>query len=79
MPSMKLKKKMIITSMLRRQVWMTNGNEFDYIVKNSQNSEEFTKQCSVMFIYGTYKADVIFSLINRMRAWNYLQKHQIFH
>ena len=76
---MKLKKKMIITSMLRRQVWMTNGNEFDYIVKNSQNSEEFTKQCSVMFIYGTYEADVIFSLINRMRAWNYLQKHEIFH
>ena len=76
---MKLKKKMIIKSMLRRQVWMTSGNEFDYIVKNSQNSEEFTKQCSVMFIYGTYEADVIFSLINRMRAWNYLQKHQIFH
>ena len=58
---------------------MTSGNEFDYIVKNSQNSEEFTKQCSVMFIYGTYEADVIFSLINRMRAWNYLQKHEIFH
>ena len=63
------------------------NNEFDYIVKSSQRVlilnyqyknhpyvEEFTKQCSVMFIYGTYKADVKFSLINHMRAWNYLQK-----
>ena len=52
--------------MLRRQVWMAN-NEFDYKVKNSQRVlnlndqyknhpyvEEFTKQCSVMFIYGGY-------------------------
>ena len=53
-----------------RQAWITN-NEFDYIVKNSQKVlklndqyknhpyvEEFAKQCSVMFIYGTYKTDV---------------------
>ena len=77
---------MITTGMLRRRAWLAN-NEFDYIVKNSQRIlklnyqyknhpyvEEFTKQCSVMFIYGTYEADVKFSLINRMRAWNYLQK-----
>ena len=53
--------------MLRRQVWMTNDDEFDYIVQNSQRVlglnaqyenhqyvEEFTKQCNVMFVYGTY-------------------------
>ena len=54
-------------SMLRRKVWMTDDDEFDYIVKNSQRVlglsiqyenhqyiEEFTKQYNVMFIYGTY-------------------------
>ena len=53
--------------MLRQQVWMADDDEFDYIVKNSQRVfglsiqyenhqyvEEFTKQCNVMFIYGTY-------------------------
>ena len=58
---------MIITSMLRRQVWMADDDEFDHILENSQRVlklnaqyenhpyvEEFTKQCSVMFIYGTY-------------------------
>ena len=53
--------------MLRRQVWMADDDEFDYIVKNSQRVlglsvqyenhqyvEEFTKQYNVMFIYGTY-------------------------
>ena len=52
--------------MLRQQVWMADY-EFDYIVKNSQRVlglniqyenhryvEEFTKQCNVMFIHGTY-------------------------
>ena len=56
------------------------NNELDYIIKNSQRVlklndqykshpyvEEFTKQCSVMFIYGTYETDVKF-------LWNYLQK-----
>ena len=60
-------RKMIITSMLKRQVWMADDDEFDHIVKNSQrvfrlNSqyenhpyvEEFTKECNVMFVYGTY-------------------------
>ena len=53
--------------MLKRQVWMADDDEFDYIVKNSQRLlglsvqyenrqyiEEFTKHCNVMFIYGTY-------------------------
>ena len=56
---------MITTSMLRRQAWH-NDDEFDHIVKNSQRVlglsvqyenhpyvEEFTKQCNVVFIYGT--------------------------
>ena len=29
-------KKMITTSMLRRQVWTVNDDEFNHIVKNSQ-------------------------------------------
>ena len=54
-------------SRLKRQVWMADDDGFDHIVKNSQRVlklnaqyenhpyvEEFTKQCSVMFIYGTY-------------------------
>ena len=54
-------------SMLKRQVWMADDDEFEYIVKNSQrvpglnNKYEshpcvdgFTKECSVMFVYGTY-------------------------
>ena len=53
--------------MLRPQVWMADDDEFHYIVKNSQRVlglsiqyenyqyvEEFTKQCNVTFIYGTY-------------------------
>ena len=58
---------MITTSMLKRQVWMADDDEFDHIVKNSQRVlrlndqyknhpyvEEFTKECNVMFVYGTY-------------------------
>ena len=46
---------------------MTNDDEFDHIVENSKRIlklnnqyenhtyvKEFTKECSVMFIYGTY-------------------------
>ena len=67
---------------------MADDNEFDYIVKNSQRVlglsaqyenhryvEEFTKQCNVMFIYGTYvlegEADSKFSLGN---TWNLFQE-----
>ena len=55
--------------MLRRQVWMAD-DEFDYMIKNSQRVlglsvqyenhqyiEEFTKQCNVIFIYGTYNLE----------------------
>ena len=79
---------MITTDMLKRQVWMGDDDEFDYIVKNSQRvlgfsaqyenhpyAEEFTKQCNVMFIYGTYalegEADSKFSLGD---IWNLFQK-----
>ena len=58
---------------------MADDDEFDHIVKNSQRvlklndqyenhpyAEEFTKECNVMFIYGTYvmegEADAEFSL-----------------
>ena len=70
---------MITTGMLKRQVWMADGDEFEYIVKNSQRVlrlnnqyeyhpyfQEFTKECNVMFVYGTYvlegEADAKFSL-----------------
>ena len=78
---------MITTSMLRQQVWMAD-DEFDYIVKNSQRVlglsvqyenhqyvEEFTKQCNVTFVYGTYalegEADSKFSLSN---IWSLFQE-----
>ena len=58
---------------------MADDDEFDHIVKNSQRvlklndqyenhpyAEEFTKECNVMCIYGTYviegEADAEFSL-----------------
>ena len=73
--------------MLRRQVWMADDDEFDHIVKNSQRVlrlndqyenhpyvEEFTKECNVMFVYGTYvlegEADAKFSLGD---IWNLFQ------
>ena len=78
---------MITTSMLRRQVWMTDDDEFHHIVENSQRVlklntqyenhpyvEEFTKESSVMFVYGTYvlegEAHAKFSL---GEIWNLLQ------
>ena len=77
--------------MLRQQVWMADDDEFDYIVKNSQRVlglsiqyenhqyvEEFTKQCNVMFIYGTYalegEADSKFSLSD---IWNLFQEDHL--
>ena len=58
---------MITTSMLRRQVWMADDDEFNYIIKNTQRVlnlnaqyenhpyvEEFAKECSVMFVYRKY-------------------------
>ena len=53
--------------MLKKQVWMADDDEFEYVVKNSQRvlklndqcenhqyAEEFTKERSVMFVYGRY-------------------------
>ena len=74
-------------SMLRRQVWMADDDEFDHIVKNPQRVllskaqyenhpyvEEFTKECNVMFVYGTYvlegEVDAKFSLGD---IWNLFQ------
>ena len=74
--------------MLRRQVWMADDDEFDHIVKNSQRVlrlndqyenhpyvEEFTKECNVMFVYGTYvlegEVDAKFSLGDK---WNLFQE-----
>ena len=79
---------MITTGMLKRQIWMADDDEFDRIVKNSERvlklnaqyqnhpyNEEFTKECSVMFVYGTYilegEADAKFSLND---IWNLFQK-----
>ena len=73
--------------MPRRQVWMTDDDEFDHVVKNSQRVlrlndqyenhpyvEEFTKECNVMFVYGTYvlegEVDAKFSLRD---IWNLAQ------
>ena len=78
---------MITISMLKRQVWMADDDEFDHIVKNSQRVlrlndqyenhpyvEEFTKECNVMFVYGTYvlegEVDAKFSLGD---IWNLFQ------
>ena len=78
---------MITISMLKRQVWMADDDEFDHIVKNSQRVlrlndqyenhpyvEEFTKECNVMFVYGTYvlegEVDAKFSLRD---IWNLFQ------
>ena len=72
---------MITSSMLRRQVWMTYDDEFDHILENSQRVlklnaqyenhpyvEEFTKERSIMFVYGTYllegEEDANFSLVD---------------
>ena len=58
---------MITTSILKRQVWMADDDKFDHIVKNSPTMlrlndqyknhpyvEEFSKACSIMFVYETY-------------------------
>ena len=70
-----------------RDKWMVGDNEFDHMVKNSQRVlklnnqyenhlyvEEFTKEYSVMFVYGTYvlegEADAKLSLGD---IWNLFQ------
>ena len=85
---------MITTSMLRRQAWH-NDDEFDYLVKNSQKVfglsvqyknhryvEEFTRQCNVMFVYGTYalegEADSKFSLSDIWNFFSEIKEHKQF-
>ena len=61
---------MITTHTLRRQVWMADDDEFNYIVKNTQRVlklnaqyenhpyvEEFTEEFSVMFVYRRYLSE----------------------
>ena len=79
---------MITTGMLRQQVQMADDDEVDHILENSQRVlrlndqyenhpyvEEFSKECNVMFVYGTYvlegEVDAKFSLGN---IWNFFQK-----
>ena len=79
---------MITTGMLRQQVRMADDDEVDHILENSQRVlrlndqyenhpyvEEFSKECNVMFVYGTYvlegEVDAKFSLGN---IWNFFQK-----
>ena len=67
---------------------MADDDEFDYIAKKSQRvlklnnqyenhpyAQEFTKDCNVMFVYGTYflegEADAKFSLGD---IWNLFQE-----
>ena len=74
--------------MLKRQMWMTDDDEFNHILENLQGVlglndqyenhpyvEEFPKERSVMFVYGTYflegEADVQFSLGD---IWNLFQE-----
>ena len=68
---------MITTGMLKRQLWMADNDDFEHIIKkrvprlndqykNHKYVEEFTKECNVMFVYGTYiletEVDAKFSL-----------------
>ena len=73
--------------MLRRQVWMADDDEFDHIVKNSQRVlrlndqyenhpyvEEFTKECNVMFVYGTYVLEgEVYAKFSLDDIWNLFQ------
>ena len=79
---------MITTSMLRQQVWMTDDDELDHILENSQKVfrlsvqyenhpyvEEFTKQYNVMFVYGTYALErEADSKFSLSDIWNLFQK-----
>ena len=78
---------MITISMLRQQVLMADDDDLNRILEipqrvlklnaqyeNHPYVEEFTKECSAMFVYGTYvlegEADAKFSL---GKIWNLLQ------
>ena len=72
--------------MSRRQVWMADDDEFDHIVKNSQRVlrlndqyenhayvEEFTKECNVMFVYGTFVLGGVDAKFSLGDIWNLFQ------
>ena len=66
---------------------MTDDDEFDHIVKNSQRVlrlndqyenhpyvEEFTKECNVMFVYGTYVLEgEVYAKFSLDDIWNLFQ------
>ena len=74
-------------SMLQRQLWMADNDEFYHIVKNAQGVlrlknqyknhpyiEEFTKGHSVMFVYGTYVLEgEADAKFSLGKIWNLLQ------
>ena len=78
----------ITTSLLKRQVWMANDDEFDRIVKNLQRMlrlndhyennlyvEEFKKECNVMFVYETYVLEgEVDSKFSLGDIWNLFQE-----
>ena len=81
-------KRTITTSLLKRQVWMANDDEFDRIVKNLQRMlrlndhyennlyvEEFKKECNVMFVYETYVLEgEVDSKFSLGDIWNLFQE-----
>ena len=80
-------KKMITTGMLRRQVWITDDDEFNHIFENLRRVlklnaqyenhpyvEKFPKECSVILIYGTYVLEwEVEAKFSLGEIWNVLQ------
>ena len=78
-------------SMLKRQVWMADNDEFEHTVKNSQRIlklyaqyenhsyvEEITKECNVMFVYETYVLEgEVDAKFSFDDIWNLFQEHSL--
>ena len=74
-------------SMLKRQVWIADDNEFDHIVKNSQRMlrlndqyenhryvEELTKECNVILVYNTFVLEgEVDAIFSLGDIWNLFQ------
>ena len=74
-------------SMLKRQVWIADDNEFDHIVKNSQRMlrlndqyenhryvEELTKECNVILVYNTFILErEVDAIVSLGDIWNLFQ------
>ena len=70
-------KKMMTTSIFKRQAWMADDYEFDYLVKNSQRI--LGSKFSVGDIWNLFQepnntSNFYRQMINRTGAWNYIQK-----